>query len=151
MTLHDTPPTALRTNRLVAAPPRAVYEAFERPELLTQWWGPTGFTNTFARFEFRPGGTWDFVMHGPDGRDYANTCVFRELGPARLVIDHTVAPLFLLTVTLTEEADGTRIDWLQDFLRPEVTAAVRAVVVPSNEQVLDRLARLLAGRPVDAP
>lgn len=33
-------------------------------------WGPEGFTTTTRAFEFRVGGEWDFVMHGPDGTDY---------------------------------------------------------------------------------
>ena len=29
-------------------------------------------TLTTHELEFKPGGTWRFVMHGPDGRDYKN-------------------------------------------------------------------------------
>jgi uncharacterized protein YndB with AHSA1/START domain len=44
-----------------------------------QWWGPEGFANTFAQFEFKPGGRWVFVMHGPNGANYPNESVFREI------------------------------------------------------------------------
>jgi uncharacterized protein YndB with AHSA1/START domain len=30
--------------------------------------GPDGFSTTTSQFDFRPGGVWCFVMHGPDGR-----------------------------------------------------------------------------------
>jgi uncharacterized protein YndB with AHSA1/START domain len=29
--------------------------------------------------EFKPGGVWRFVMHGPDGRDYQNKVVYVEI------------------------------------------------------------------------
>ena len=30
-------------------------------------------------FELRPGGQWRFVLHGPDGTNYPNENVFREV------------------------------------------------------------------------
>ena len=55
------PDTVVRTGRLLPATPRAVFAAFEEPDRLARWWGPSGFTNTFECFEFRPGGRWVFV------------------------------------------------------------------------------------------
>jgi uncharacterized protein YndB with AHSA1/START domain len=36
-------------------------------------------SNTFHTFEFRPGGSWIFTMHGPDSADYANQSEFVEI------------------------------------------------------------------------
>ena len=47
-----------------------MFEAFTEVRHLSRWWGPEGFTTTTRAFEFRVGGEWDFVMHGPDGTDY---------------------------------------------------------------------------------
>ncbi|WP_337175888.1 SRPBCC domain-containing protein [Paludisphaera sp.] len=136
---------AVTTERLLAASPGAVFAAFERPDRLARWWGPEGFTNTFELFEFRPGGRWDFVMHGPNGIDYVNKSIFREVEPdARLVIEHVVEPWFLLTVTLTPRGDGTRVDWVQEFATPQVAAKMRPIGATANEQVLDRLEAVLA-------
>ena len=68
-----------RTRRVLAYRPDAVFDAFARPELLAAWWGPDGFTNTFEVFEFRPGGRWKFVMHGPNNAHFPNESVFLEL------------------------------------------------------------------------
>jgi uncharacterized protein YndB with AHSA1/START domain len=65
-----------RSHRVLPYPPRSVFEAFARPEVLARWWGPNGFTNTFEVFEFRPGGRWKFVMHGPEGSNHPNESVF---------------------------------------------------------------------------
>lgn len=45
-------------------------------------------------------------MHGPNGVDYANECVFRETGAGRIVIEHVVDPWFTLTVTLEAAGGG---------------------------------------------
>lgn len=138
-------PSALTTERLFSATPQRIFAAFRQPELLAQWWGPTGFTNTFHQFDFTPGGRWVFTMHGPNGSDYANECLFRTIEPsARLVIEHIPKPWFLLTVTLTPRGQQTLLHWNQLFESPQAAAALRALVDPSNEQVLDRLEALLA-------
>src|SRR5207253_34758 len=34
---------------------------------------------TFNTCDFKPGGRWSFIMHGPDGRSYPNENVFAEI------------------------------------------------------------------------
>lgn len=139
------PDAALSTERILPADPRTVFAAFEQPERLARWWGPSGFTNTFERFEFEPGGRWVFVMHGPNGTDYPNESVFREIEPdARIVIEHVVKPWYVLMVTLTPRGEQTHLAWVQEFESPEVTARMRPLSGTANEQVIDRLQALLA-------
>src|SRR4051812_3080142 len=57
-------------SRVVDAPRELVFEAFTDVRHLSRWWGPAGFTTTTRSFDFRVGGEWSFVMHGPDGTDY---------------------------------------------------------------------------------
>jgi uncharacterized protein YndB with AHSA1/START domain len=66
----DSNPRAIIGIRLFAAPRDLVFAAFTDPKHLSQWWGPRSFTTTTSAFDFRPGGEWCHVMHGPDGRDY---------------------------------------------------------------------------------
>ncbi|MFO0603076.1 MAG: SRPBCC family protein [Polyangiales bacterium] len=147
MTPDPDPAAVLRTERVLAASPREVFAAFADPERLARWWGPAGFTNTFERFEFEPGGRWVFVMHGPNGASYPNESVFREIVPdARVVLEHVVAPRFVLTVTLTARGEGTHLTWAGAFESPALAAKLRPLSEPANEQVLDRLAALLAER-----
>ena len=133
-----------RSSRTLPFPPEAIYQAFASAELLAAWWGPAGFTNTFAIFEFRPDGQWKFVMHGPDGADYPNESRFVELMPERkVVIRHDCAPFFTLTVTLTPVAGGTEVNWEQAFDDAQVAQAIRHIIEPANEQNLDRLTAVL--------
>jgi uncharacterized protein YndB with AHSA1/START domain len=60
--------------------------------------------------EFKPGGVWRFVMHGPDGRDYQNKVVYVEIAePERLVYDHVSEPQFRMAVTFADQGGKTSI------------------------------------------
>jgi uncharacterized protein YndB with AHSA1/START domain len=145
MSRANDPSAAVATERTLPADPRTVFAAFEQPDRLARWWGPSGFTNTFERFEFEPGGRWVFVMHGPNGASYPNESVFREIRPdARIVVEHVVKPWYMLTVTLTPRGERTHLAWVQEFESPEVAARMRTLSGTANEQVLDRLQALLA-------
>ena len=137
-----------RTDRLLAFPPDQVFEAFARPEVLAQWWGPAGFTNTFEVFDFTPGGKWKYVMHGPKGATFLNESVFLTLdAPSRIVIHHVSKPRYVLTVTLTAQDDGTNITWAQEFEDSGVAARIKHIVEPANEENLDKLASVLSEGP----
>lgn len=136
---------SFQTARSLPFPPEVVYGAFADARQLAAWWGPEGFRNVFEHFAFHEGGDWRFTMHGPDGRSWANHNRFLRLQPGREVtIRHESAPRFTLHVALQAEADGTRLTWQQVFDEVETALAVRDIVLPANEQNLDRLTRVLA-------
>ncbi|RYD24436.1 MAG: polyketide cyclase [Verrucomicrobiaceae bacterium] len=138
------PDSVIHNSRVLPATPGQVFAAFENPDKLAIWWGPAGFTNTFATFEFIPDGNWIFTMHAPNGADFANESVFREIvRDSRIVLEHTVVPWFRLTVTLTPEGQGTLLTWDQEFENPEMAERMRPLAATANEQVLDRLQALL--------
>jgi uncharacterized protein YndB with AHSA1/START domain len=145
MNHDDASPTADREfvhSRLIDAPRERVFAAIADPARLARWWGPNGFTSTFEVFEFRPGGAWRFVMHGPDGKDYPNTNLFTEIvAPERVVVEHVGAPhRFELTITFAAQGARTLVGWRQVFDTAEEKLRIAAFVAPANEQNLDRLA-----------
>ncbi len=99
------------------APRDLVFAAWTDPKHLAQWWGPNGFTTTTSSFDFRPGGVWRFVMHGPDGRDYQNRVAFDEIvPPERIVYSHgggdDVEPVRFQQTVMFEDLGGrTRLTW----------------------------------------
>lgn len=107
--------------RLFDAPRALVFDAFSSADRLARWWGPKGFALTTQAFDFSPGGVWRFVMHGPDGRDYENKIVFREIArPERISYVHPgddgAEPVRMdVTVSFSQEGDKTRIDWRARF------------------------------------
>jgi hypothetical protein len=79
-------------------------------------------------------------MHGPDRRSYPNESRFDEVeAPGKVVVDHISAPKFRLTVTLAPSPSGTSLTWAQAFESDDVARNVEHIVVPANEQNLDRL------------
>ena len=132
--------TTFSTSREIPASVEDVFAAFRKPERLARWWGPAGFTNTFGICEFRNGGRWSFVMHGPDGRSYPNESVFAEIEePGKVVVQHVSEPRFRLTIAMASSPTGTVVSWAQVFESSEVASRVEHIVVPANEQNLQRL------------
>lgn len=89
-----------------------VWEAMTETEHQNRWWGPDGFHNEDVRMDFRVGGTWTYVMVGPDGTRYPNHTVFKEITPpSKWVFDHGDGQRvwFETTVTLEETVTGTLI------------------------------------------
>ena len=142
----ESAPCSIIGSRLFDAPRELVFRAFSDPILLARWWGPKDFTNTFHKFDLRPGGAWRFVMHGPDGTDYPMVKDFIEVvSPERIVLQH-LAPMhrFRMTVTFADEGDKTRLTWRMLFESAAELEKVRELVSTANEQNFDRLESQLA-------
>ena len=138
----DTSDREIVVTRVFDAPRALVFEAWTDPKHLAHWWGPNGFTLTTHQLDFRPGGTWRSVMHGPDGRDYQNEVVYVEIAePERLVYRHVSAPHFQMTVTFADDGGKTKITARMLFetaeLRDKTIKAVGAV--EGLKQTLGRL------------
>lgn len=101
------------TTRLLNAPRELVFNAFTDPKHVSNWWGPEGFRTTTEKMDVRAGGTWEFVMHGPDGRNYGNQILYEEVNkPSKLVYRHAGTGKdedvqFHVVVTFEEQKDKT--------------------------------------------
>jgi uncharacterized glyoxalase superfamily protein PhnB/uncharacterized protein YndB with AHSA1/START domain/DNA-binding transcriptional ArsR family regulator len=109
---NNTTDREIRISRLLNAPVALVWEVWTNPEHIKNWWGPDGFSNTISKMDVKVGGEWDLVMHGPDGTDYKNKSVFKEVVKhKKLVYEHISAPKFLATVEFENQGDKTHIHW----------------------------------------
>jgi uncharacterized protein YndB with AHSA1/START domain len=62
--------------------------------------------------EVQPDGEWSLVMHGPDGTDYKNKSIFKEIVPyKKIVYEHISGPKFLATIEFESRGDQTFISW----------------------------------------
>lgn len=142
----------IRVSRVFDAPRELVFSAFVDPARLSQWWGPHGFRTTTYEMDFRPGGTWRFIMHGPDGRDYKNKIVYEEIvRPERLTYKHsgegdTEDVRFNTTILFEAEADKTRVTLLTVFASVEERneVAEKYGAIEGAKQTLERLGTLVA-------
>jgi uncharacterized protein YndB with AHSA1/START domain len=139
-------------SRLVDAPRELVFEAFTEVRHLSQWWGPEGFTTTTRSFEFRVGGEWTFVMHGPDGTDYAEWITWTEIvSPEWIALLHGESRddpnAFVSTLAFTPDGAATRIVMRTVFptkaLRDEAVEKYHAI--EGGQQTLGSLAAYVTG------
>lgn len=153
----DTSDREIAVARMIGVPRRFVFEAWTQERHISRWLGPDGFTITTHRFEFRPGGVWEYTMHGPDGTDYPNHIEWREIEPpSRITWLHGEMAedpkAFESEVTLVEHGDRTQITLRSVFRtkeqRDEVVAYYGAI--EGARQTLEHLdayaARLAEGR-----
>jgi len=75
--------------------------------------GPRGFTTTTHSKDLRPGGSWIYTMHAPDGTDFPNRTNYLEVEKCA-ISRHPMAPTWpetmLTTVDLAAEGpDRTRV------------------------------------------
>jgi uncharacterized protein YndB with AHSA1/START domain len=147
MTSHSSADGICATSRLLPFKRAAVFAAFEDANRLAKWWGPDGFSNTFEVFEFKAGGRWKFVMHGPDGTNYPNENIFLEASPDKIIIRHILQPLFTLSITLSDSGSSTLLHWSQAIDDPNVAASIWHIIQAANEQNLNRLHAVLSNAP----
>jgi uncharacterized protein YndB with AHSA1/START domain len=134
-------------SRTIGAPRELVFEAFTQVRHLSRWWGPDGFTTDTRSFEFRVGGEWDFVMHGPDGTDYQEWISWREIvPPERIALLHGESRddpnAFESVLTFEPAGEGTRIVMRTVFPTEELRneAVEKYHAIEGAEQTLGNLA-----------
>lgn len=139
------PECEIVSTRVFHAPRERVFGAWTDPALLAKWWGPKGFTNTFHEFDLRPGGTWRFIMHAPNGTNFPNHSEFVEIvRPERIVLDHISPPKFRIVATFAENGGDTTVTFRQIFGTAEECNRIKVIAVPANEENFDRLEAVLA-------
>jgi uncharacterized protein YndB with AHSA1/START domain/dihydrofolate reductase len=144
---HATADREIVMSRVISAPRELVFEAFTQVRHLSRWWGPDGFSTTTRSFDFRAGGDWDFVMHGPDGTDYQNWITWREIvPPERIALLHGESredpDAFESVLTFEPAGDATRIDMRTVFRTKELRdeAVEKYHAIEGGEQTLHNLA-----------
>lgn len=121
MTNTTTQDREMALSSTLNTPVALVWEVWTKPEHIAHWWGPNGFTTTIRVMEVRPGGQWNLVMHSPDGKDFDNKTIFREVIPGKkLVFEHVSYPRFVATIDFEEKGDQTAITWRMLFETAEV-------------------------------
>ena len=140
----------IRIIRIYDAPVALVWEAWTDLNHVAKWWGPRGFSITTHSKDLRPGGSWEYTMHGPDGTDWPNFTRYHEVVPrARLVYDHGASsadakPLFRVTVEFRDLGGQTELDMCMTLETAEAAAQTRAFIkTVGGNSTWDRLGEYL--------
>jgi uncharacterized protein YndB with AHSA1/START domain len=134
-------------SRVIDAPRELVFEAFTEVRHLSRWWGPEGFSTTTRSFDFRAGGHWEFVMHGPDGTDHQEWITWTDIvPPERIALLHGEfrddPDTFESVLTFEPDGPTTRITMRTVFPTKELRdqAVERSHAVEGGQQTLGHLA-----------
>ena len=109
-----------RTSLLLNAHVEKVWEVWTKPEHIKQWWGPKGFTNTIEKMLVEPGGEWIFTMHGPDGTNFPNKTIFREVVKHKKLVHEHFAPSFIAIIEFENQGDKTLMNWYKLYETKEL-------------------------------
>jgi uncharacterized protein YndB with AHSA1/START domain len=136
-----TPGCEIVSTRIFNASKEMLFAVFSNPEHLKNWWGPKDFTNTFNEFDFREGGKWDFVMHGPEKGNYHNEVEFVKIEEPNLIAWKRYSkPLFKVVFTFEAQSDSeTKLVFRMVFDTEEECNKIKGFAVDKNEENFDRL------------
>jgi uncharacterized protein YndB with AHSA1/START domain len=137
--------------RVFDAPRERVFDAFTKPELLQRWYGARDWTLPVCEIDLRPGGSYHWVMRGPDGTEVHQRGTYQEVSPPeRLVtseqfdgfseVGYRPEDATVNTMVLTER-DG-KTTWTATVRYPSQEARDGALQTPMEAGMNEGFARL---------
>lgn len=148
----DEAPSELHLKRSFRAPLQLVFDAWTKPQMLTQWWGPERFDNPRCEVDARGGGAIVIDMRGPDGTVYPMVGRFVEIYPPHRLhftsslLDAEGNRIFeTWTSVFFEEVEGgteVTLDVHVTSTTPEAPRYLKGMNAGWN-QSLDKLARIV--------
>lgn len=76
----------LRLERIFAATPQQLFDAWTKADQLVRWWGPEGCTTPHCDLDIRQGGAWITTMRHNDGSENTVSGVYRLIDPPRRLV-----------------------------------------------------------------
>jgi uncharacterized protein YndB with AHSA1/START domain len=136
--------------RVFDAPRSMVFEAFSKPELLKQWFGPRGWSLAVCEVDLRVGGGFRFVLEGPDGKKMGMRGVYKEIAPPERSVHMESFDDYpgesRVTAVFVEEGGKTTMTvtvlYESKFVRD---AVLQSGMEHGAAETYDRLAEMLAG------
>ncbi|MFN7160751.1 MAG: SRPBCC family protein [Candidatus Gracilibacteria bacterium] len=141
----------IESSRLLNAPRELVWEVWTDPKHIALWWGPNGFTNTIESMEVKEGGSWRFIMHGPDGVDWPNVVRYTKVKEPELLEyyhssdDPKDTHKFNVTVTFEKQGEKTLLTMSMVFQTAEERKRVIEEVgaIEGQNQTMNKLVEYL--------
>ena len=111
--------------RVFDAPVELVFKTMSDPTLIPKWWGPSRYTTTVDKFEFKVGGKWRYIQRDSDGNEFAFNGEYKEIIPNKKISDtfeyELMAGHILVETAVLEEVEGgkTRMTTTSQFASKE--------------------------------
>ncbi len=144
--MEQTENTEKRSAAALKAPITLVWDVWTKPEHLINWWGPAGFTSTIHKMDFAEGGEWKLTLHGPDGTNYANRSVFKEIVPLKKIVFEHFNPHFIASIIFERYCEETQINWTMLFDSVEMRETIVKVhkADEGQKQSIEKLEKYLS-------
>jgi uncharacterized protein YndB with AHSA1/START domain len=118
---------SLTLERMVRAPPARVWEAWTRPEVLAQWFGPHHTQVEHAETDLRIGGRFRVVLREDNGERHEIGGSYAEMEPERRLVFSWVwatmpERVSRVSVTLRPVPEGTALTLRHDRFADAATA-----------------------------
>lgn len=142
--------TTVRITRVVEAPRQLVFDAWTKPDLVSQWMlGPEGWTMPVSENDLRAGGAWRRVWRKANGDEMEMSGINREVTPpSKLVSTEKWGPEWPETVNtleLTEAGGLTTVTLTISYVSKDARdMAMQTGMKDGMEQGFARLEKLLA-------
>ena len=96
--------------------------------------------------DFKEGGEWKLTMHGPDGTNYPNRSIFKEIIPFKKIVFEHFNPHFITSVLFESKGEETQIDWtlLFDTAEKRETVITAHKADEGQKQNVERLEKYLS-------
>ena len=135
--------------RIFDAPRHLVFDAFTKPELLKRWFGPKGWSLVVCEVDLRVGGSWRFVLRGPDGKEMGMRGVYREVQPPERSVHTETFDDFpgesTVTAVLVEDRGKTTLTATVRYESQEIRdAVIQSGMEHGAAESYDKLAELLS-------
>ncbi len=143
--MENTENRSLRTTATLKASAELMWKVWTDPEHVIHWWGPDGFSSTIHQMDLTEGGEWRLTLHGPDGTNYPNRSIFKEIIPLKKIVFEHFNPHFVTTVIFEEKKNEIQIDWTMLFDTTEMHDIVVKVhkADEGQQQNIERLKKYL--------
>jgi len=156
--------------RVFNAPRQMVWDAWSKPEIMQQWWGPGGWSSPDFKMDFREGGEYHASMEGPmpDGSvikvwskgmykeivpiekivatDYFSNKAGDKIAPKDAGMDENFPEEMTVTFTFEDLGEG-KTKLTIKYPKPDSEAEVRAIIASGMEEgwgsSLDKLQRMV--------
>lgn len=134
--------------RVFDAPRHLVFEAMTKPELLKRWFGPRGWSLAECEVDLKVGGTFRFVLQGPEGQQMGMRGVYREVAPPDRSVHVESFDDYpgesLVTTVLVEEGGKTMLTATVQYPSQEVRdMVVKSGMEHGAAESYDKLAEVL--------
>ncbi|NOW94516.1 SRPBCC domain-containing protein [Mucilaginibacter sp. SG564] len=137
----------MRITRTFKAPVELLWEVWTDPAHIINWWGPNGFTTTIHKMDFKEEGEWNLTLHAPNGTNYPNKSIYKEIILLKKIVFEHFNPHFFTTVLFESKGDETQVDWTMVFDNAEILETVVKVHKADEglKQNVEKLGEYLLG------